>query len=159
MSSLRYRRLWGNHIEVFKFVNDQQHEYLKGMFKFNKENGSRGHKFRHIVKHSNSRTWLHQSFSGGIVEPWNKLPIDMGGECRMAGVALATPTLPVPHQHFALLSLLATPTLTCWLILLCSRHTNFGNHPPPMPIDVAVAGIIKKLTGQTLSRQRIQISV
>ena len=43
----------------------------------------------------------------------------MGGECRMAGVAVATPTLPVPHQHFALLSLLATPTLTCWLIILC----------------------------------------
>ena len=56
----------------------------------------------------------------------------MGGECRMAGVAVATPTLPVPHQHFALLSLLATPTLTSWLIILCSGHTNFGNHPPPM---------------------------
>ena len=46
----------------------------------------------------------------------------------MAGVAVATPTLPVPHQHFALLSLLATPTLTCWLIILCFGHTNFGNH-------------------------------
>ena len=50
----------------------------------------------------------------------------------MAGVAVATPTLPVPHQHFALLSLLATPALTCWLIILCFGHTNFGNHPPPM---------------------------
>ena len=56
----------------------------------------------------------------------------MGGECRMAGVAVATPTLPVPHQHFALLSLLATPTLTCWLIILCFGPTNFGTHPPPM---------------------------
>ena len=56
----------------------------------------------------------------------------MGGECRMAGVAVATPTLPVPHQHFVLLSLLATPTLTCWLTILCFGHTNFGNHPPPM---------------------------
>ena len=60
-------------------------------------------------------------------------PPTMGGECRVAGVAVATPTLPVPHQHFALLSLLATPTLTCWLIILCFGHTNFGNHPPPMP--------------------------
>ena len=60
-------------------------------------------------------------------------PATMGGECRMAGVAVATPTLPVPHQHFALLSLLATPTLTCWLIILCFGHTNFGNHTPPMP--------------------------
>ena len=24
----------------------------------------------------------------------------MGGECCIAGVAVATPTLPVPHQHF-----------------------------------------------------------
>ena len=56
----------------------------------------------------------------------------MGGECRMAGVAVATPTLPVPRQHFAILSLLATPTLTGWLIILCFDHTNFGNHPPPM---------------------------
>ena len=52
----------------------------------------------------------------------------------MAGVSVATPTLPVPHQHFALLSLLATPTLTCWLIIICFGHTNFGNHPPPMYI-------------------------
>ena len=58
----------------------------------------------------------------------------MVGECRIAGVAVATPTLPVPHQHFALLSLLATPTLTCWLIILCFGHTNFGNHPPPMHV-------------------------
>ena len=49
----------------------------------------------------------------------------------MAGVAVATPTLPLPHQHLALLSLLATPTLTCWLIILCFGYTNFGNHPPP----------------------------
>ena len=61
--------------------------------------------------------------------------ISMGGECRMACVAVAIPTLSVPHQHFALLSLLATPTLTCWLIILCFGHTNFGNHPPPMIIS------------------------
>ena len=61
----------------------------------------------------------------------NTIPA-MGGECRMAGVAVATPTLPLPHQHIALLSLLATPTLTCWLIILCFGHTNFGNHFPPM---------------------------
>ena len=60
--------------------------------------------------------------------------VTMGGECRMAGVAVATPTLPVPQQHFALLSLMATPTLTCWLTILCFGHTNFGNHPPPMSV-------------------------
>ena len=26
--------------------------------------------------------------------------VSMGGECRMAGVAVATPTLPVPHPTF-----------------------------------------------------------
>ena len=66
----------------------------------------------------------------------NFIPISMGGECRMAVVAVATPTFPVPHQHFALLSLLATPTLTCWLTILCFGHTNFRNHPPPMPISI-----------------------
>ena len=35
----------------------------------------------------------------------------MGGECRMAGVADATPTLPVPHQHFVTFSIIG--------------HTNF----------------------------------
>ena len=53
----------------------------------------------------------------------------------MAGVSVATPTFPVPHQHIALLSLLATPTLACWLIILCFGHTNFGNRPPPMVIS------------------------
>ena len=73
----------------------------------------------------------------------------MGGECRMADVAVATPTLPVPHQHFALLSLLATPTLTCWLIILCFGHTNFGNHPPPMgrgDIDLCFAELTNRDT-------------
>ena len=55
----------------------------------------------------------------------------------MAGVAVATPTLPMPHQHFAHLSLLATPTLTCWLTILCFGHTNFGNHPLPMSTTMA----------------------
>ena len=76
MFSLRYRRLRGDLIEVFKFVKDQQHGYLKGLLEFNKENRSRGHNFRLIVKHS--RTRLRQSFFGRrVVEPWNKLPIDV----------------------------------------------------------------------------------
>ena len=60
----------------------------------------------------------------------------MGGECRMAGVAVATATLAVPHQHFALLSLLATPTLTCWLTILCRAGETGGPGgpvPPPGP--------------------------
>ena len=48
----------------------------------------------------------------------------------MAGVAVATPTLPVPLQHFALLSLLATPTLTSWLTFaLVGGGGHFG---PPL---------------------------
>ena len=75
MFSLRYRRLRGDLIEVFKF-DQQQHGYLKGLLEFNKENRSRGHNFRLIVKHS--RTRLRQSFFGRrVVEPWNKLPIDV----------------------------------------------------------------------------------
>ena len=31
------------------------------------------------------------------------------GECRMAGMAVAAPTFPLPHQHFSKLALLSTP--------------------------------------------------
>ena len=43
-------------------------------------------------------------FSSGLTITPDKSAIAMcmGGECRMAGVAVATPTLIVPHQHFAL---------------------------------------------------------
>ena len=39
------------------------------------------------------------------MEKWKRNVINvgigvMGEECRMAGVAVATLTLPVPHQHF-----------------------------------------------------------
>ena len=77
----------------------------------------------------------------------------MGGECRMAGVAVATPTLPVPQQHSALLSLLATPTLTCWLTILCFGHTNFGNHPPPM--NALLVGNCYKIN---FSREKVSFS-
>ena len=66
MFSLRYRRLRGDLIEVYKFVKDQQHGYLKGLLEFNKENRSRGHNVRLIVKHS--RTRLRHFL---VEESWN----------------------------------------------------------------------------------------
>ena len=73
MFSLKYRRLRGDLIEVFKFVNGQHVGYLKGMFEFNTENRGRSHEHKLIIKHS--RTRLRQSFfSRRVVSHWNNLP-------------------------------------------------------------------------------------
>ena len=55
MFSLRYRRLRGDLIEVFKFVNGQHVGYLKGMFEINTENRGRCHEHKLIMKHSRTR--------------------------------------------------------------------------------------------------------
>ena len=50
----------------------------------------------------------------------------MDGERRMAGVAGATPTMSLPHEHFARVSLLATPKarqITLWLYQLCKHFS------------------------------------
>ena len=80
----------------------------------------------------------------------------------MAGVAIATPTLPVPHQNFALLSVLATPTVTCWLIILCFGHSNFGNHPPPMYIHTYIHTYLHALVQGALgfkSRNMLKVNI
>ena len=55
------------------------------------------------------------------------MSVIMGGECRMAGVAVATPTfcpfIIIGHTNFDLL-----------VNQLCFGHTNFGNHPLPMSV-------------------------
>ena len=56
----------------------------------------------------------------------------MGGACRMAGVAVATPTSLLPHQHFTLLSLLATPKAHQIYTFNVFGHTIFENDSPPM---------------------------
>ena len=73
MFSLKYRRLRGDLIEVFKFVNGQHVGYLKGMFEFNTELRGRGREHKLVIKHS--RTRLRQSFfSRRVVGQWNDLP-------------------------------------------------------------------------------------
>jgi len=73
MFSLRYRRLRGDLIEVFKFVNGLERGYLVEMFEFNRNNAIRGHKFKIKVNHS--RTRLRQTFfTNRVVEHWNQLP-------------------------------------------------------------------------------------
>ena len=76
MFSLKYRRLRGDLIEVFKFVSGQQMGYLKDMFEFNRQNRGRCHQYKLTVKHS--RTRLRQSFfSRRVVSHWNNLPADV----------------------------------------------------------------------------------
>ena len=60
MFSLKYRRLRGDLIEVFKFLKGHTMGYLKGLFEFDKENKGRCHQYKLIVKQS--RTKLRQSF-------------------------------------------------------------------------------------------------
>jgi len=73
MFSLRYRRLRGDLIEVFKFVNGLERGYLGEMFEFNRNDAIRGHKFKIKVNHS--RTRLRQTFfTNRVVEHWNQLP-------------------------------------------------------------------------------------
>ena len=73
MFSLKYRRLRGDLIEVFKFVNGQNIGYLKGMFEFNTETRGRCHQHKLIIKQSRTRL-RHEFFSRRVVSHWNKLP-------------------------------------------------------------------------------------
>ena len=76
MFSLRYRRLRGDLIEVFKFIKGQHTGYLRDMFEINNVNRGRGHRFKLVVKQC--RTRLRQSFfSSRVVGYWNRLPEDV----------------------------------------------------------------------------------
>ena len=63
MFSLRYRRLRGDLIEVYKFVIGQHIGYLNNLFDFDRETRGRCHQYKLIVKQS--RTRLRQSFLAG----------------------------------------------------------------------------------------------
>ena len=64
----------------------------------------------------------------------------MGGAHRMAGVAIATPTSLLPHQHFTLLPLLATPKAHQIYTFNVFGHTMFENDPPPMEATAIYLG-------------------
>ena len=73
MFSLKYRRLRGDLIEVYKFVCGQNVGYLKDMFEFDEANRGRCHQHKLVIKQS--RTRLRQSFfSRRVVGHWNGLP-------------------------------------------------------------------------------------
>ena len=73
MFSLRFRRLRGDLIEVFKFTKEQHPGYLKDMFEINRVTRGRGHHYKLVMKQS--RTRLRQSFfSRRAVGHWNGLP-------------------------------------------------------------------------------------
>ena len=59
--SLKYRRLRGDLIEVFKFIKGEETGYLSGLFEFDEKNRGRCHQYKLLVKYS--RTRLRQSFS------------------------------------------------------------------------------------------------
>ena len=56
----------------------------------------------------------------------------MGGARRMAGMAVATLTSLLSHQHFTLLPLLATPKAHQIYTFNVFGHTIFENYSPPM---------------------------
>ena len=71
MFSLKYRRLRGDFIDVFKFVNGQQIGYLNGMFDFSTESKGRCHKHKLIIKQSRTRV-RQEFFSRRVVGHWTK---------------------------------------------------------------------------------------
>ena len=90
---------------------------------------ARGHRWRHNWP-EDFGIW----FWSVLLVKYNvviRVPLRMGGECRMVGVAGATPTLPLPYQFFVRLSLMATPNAHQKHAKPCSRHTNFGHNAPP----------------------------
>ena len=81
--SLKYRRLRGDLIETYKFVNGQDIGYLKGMFEFSRQIRGRDHQHKLIIKQS--RTRLRQSFfSRRVVGHWNKLPESVTSAASLA---------------------------------------------------------------------------
>ena len=63
--SLKYRRLRGDLIEVFKFIKGRHGGYLQHMFEISKLNRGRGHQHKLAMKHC--RTRLRQSFFARMV--------------------------------------------------------------------------------------------
>ena len=73
MFSLRYRRLRGDLIEVYKFIQGRGDGYLANMFEISSVNRGRGHQYKLVM--NQSRTRLRQSFfSRRVIDPWNRLP-------------------------------------------------------------------------------------
>ena len=74
--SLKYRRLRGDLIEVFKFIKGMHAGYLQDMFEISKVHRGRGHQHKLVMKQS--RTRLRQSFfARRVVGHWNGLPRDI----------------------------------------------------------------------------------
>ena len=76
MFSLKYRRLRGDLIEVFKFVTGVHAGYLEDMFEFDREHRGRCHRHKLVVKQSRTRL-RHSFFSRKVVSYWNSLPHDV----------------------------------------------------------------------------------
>ena len=74
--SVKYRRLRGDLVEVFKFIKGIHAGYLQDMFEISKVNRGRGHQHKLVMKQS--RTRLRQSFfARRIVGHWNVLSKDI----------------------------------------------------------------------------------
>ena len=74
--SLKYRRLRGDLIEVFKFIKYQHSGYLNGMFEIDRIKRGRGHQHKITVQQSN-KLLRHSFFSRRVVKHWNSLPCDV----------------------------------------------------------------------------------
>ena len=73
--------------------------------------------------------WAREPGGGGGSSGGN---VPMSGARRMAGVAVATPTSLLPHQHFTLLPLLAAPKAHQIYTFNVLGHTIFENDSPPI---------------------------
>ena len=83
------------------------------------------------------------------------MTMGMGGARRMAGVAVATPSSLLPHQHFTLLPLLATPKAHQIYTFNGFDHTIFENDS--LPVTTGEILMQSRVVGATPTFQKFNI--
>jgi len=72
---MRYRRIRGDMIEVYKILHFENHP-LRYLFNVDSNSNTRGHNFK-LKKPSIKSSVRHHFFSFRVIERWNKLPFDV----------------------------------------------------------------------------------
>ena len=74
--SIKYRRLRGDLIKVFKLIKDMHAGYVRDTFEISEVNRGRGHQHKLVIKHSRTRLRL-PCFCRRVVGHWNRLSKDI----------------------------------------------------------------------------------
>ena len=74
MQSLKYRRLRGDLIQVFKIITFSNEETISKFFTFSNSNNTRGHNLKLFKKSCRTDIRKH-SFSNRVINVWNNLSV------------------------------------------------------------------------------------